>query len=265
MNALPELMVAPNGGRLQKSDHPAIPITLEEILVCAENCYHAGADGLHLHLRDERGAHLLDAGAYSEALQECNARLPELPVQITTEAVGRYDVSTQIQVALTSGAKMVSVATREITRDGDHAAERFFVECSDAGIAVQHILYELEDADMLARLLPDTLLRTSHLQLLFVLGQYGTETPTPPNALDQFVEWLDRMSLRPDWAVCAFGRRETSLLLSAAGTGGKCRVGFENSRFSADGSIARDNAQRVAEIVYLLRPSEGQDSRAHQC
>ncbi|MEO0829677.1 MAG: 3-keto-5-aminohexanoate cleavage protein, partial [Pseudomonadota bacterium] len=54
--------------------------------------------------------------------------------------------------------------------------------------------------------------------------------------------------LNLDWMVCAFGPAETACLAYAADRGGKMRVGFENSLWNADGSLAKDNAERVAEV-----------------
>ncbi len=51
--------------------------------------------------------------------------------------------------------------------------------------------------------------------------------------------------------VCAFGHGETAALAAALKAGGKARVGFENSLWNADGSLARDNAERVAAIAAL--------------
>ena len=106
--SLPSLMVAPNGATKTKTDHPALPITLDEVAETARACMAAGADGLHLHLRDIEGGHLLDSGAYREALEHLARELPAIPVQITTEAGGRYDPGHQKYVALHSGARLVS-------------------------------------------------------------------------------------------------------------------------------------------------------------
>ena len=146
--SLPSLMVAPNGATKTKTDHPALPITLDEVTETARVCVAAGADGLHLHLRDIEGGHLLDSGAYREALEHLARELPALPVQITTEAGGRYDPGHQKYVALHSGARLVSAAWREITRE--EGAPSFYAYAAERGIAVQHILYDVADAEGLA-------------------------------------------------------------------------------------------------------------------
>ncbi|MCI2395151.1 3-keto-5-aminohexanoate cleavage protein [Aliiroseovarius sediminis] len=248
MTGLPALMVAPNGARLTKADHPALPMTLPEIIATTRDCHDAGADGLHLHLRDREGGHLLDAGAYREAVEELTTQLPAIAVQITTEAVGKYEPPHQRQVALNSGASMVSASVRELCRDPEDVTRAFYEDCAARGIAIQHILYDREDGELLARTLPDGLLTAPDLQLLFVLGRYAADQNSDPHDLDDFLDWMGAAGLSPDWAVCAFGQNETASLVYAASKGAKCRVGFENARVHADGRVAKDNAERVKAV-----------------
>ena len=250
MSALPRLMVAPTGARRSKADHPALPVTLPEIIDAARACAAAGADGLHLHLRDADGAHVLDAGLYREALAALHAALPGLAVQITTEAAGLYGPAHQRQVTLDSGAPLVSAAVREIAADTPpDIVAGFYAECATRGIAVQHILYDSEDLALLARLLPADLLRDPALQVIFVLGRYSRDLESDPQDLEPFLTALRTWRLSPDWAVCAFGRKETACLLGAHRAGGKLRVGFENSLWNADGRLAHDNTERVREVL----------------
>lgn len=253
MRALPRLMVAPNGARRGKADHPALPVTLPEIVETARACAAAGADGLHLHLRDAEGWHLLDAGAYREALAELRGAVPGLAVQVTTEAAGRYEPPHQRAVALGSGAELVSVALREMAAEED-AAPAFYTACAERGIAVQHILYDAGEFDLLERLLPPGLLAAPGLQLIFVLGRYSARQESDPAELSSFLARLRTRESPADWAACAFGRAETACLLAAHRAGGKLRVGFENSLWHADGRLARDNAERVRAVLAAIAP-----------
>ena len=90
------------------------------------------------------------------------------------------------------------------------------------------------------------------LQLLFVLGRYSQHKQSAPEDLDPFVEWLKNNCPAAEWAVCAFGKRETECLVSGHHKGGKVRVGFENSLWSADGTVAASNAERVYELKRLF-------------
>lgn len=254
MRPLPRLMVAPNGARLGKSDHPAIPLTLDEIIKTAMDCHAAGADGLHLHLRDKEGMHILDAGLYREALAEIQTAVPGLAVQITTEAVGKYSSEHQRHVALESGANLVSTSIRELMSGATKKEiRRFFDTANDAAISVQTILYDLSDLEVLRDVLPDQFFNSPRLQVLFVLGRYSVNRDSSPSDLLPFLRWKDANDWPADWAVCAFGKGEGACLQATHDAGGKLRVGFENSLWSADGQIAKDNAQRVRETAALQR------------
>ena len=45
-------MVAPNGARPTKKDHPAVPVTISETVETAKACFKSGATGIQFHMRD---------------------------------------------------------------------------------------------------------------------------------------------------------------------------------------------------------------------
>jgi uncharacterized protein (DUF849 family) len=251
MTPLPAIMVAPTGARHSKSDHPALPISTTEIVQCASDCHLAGAMAIHLHVRDHMGAHVLDAGLYRELLDEISRAVPGIRVQITTEAVGRYSPDDQRRLVQSLEPDFVSISLVEQNPQGQEpAAKKFYHWLHDAGIRVQHILYSPAELAQLLRYLDDGFMPEPDPHVLFVLGRYTVGQLGSVHDLDLFVNQLspDR---EMDWAVCAFGARETECLAYARQRGGKARVGFENNFTNADGSLARDNAERVREIARL--------------
>ena len=52
---LPKLMVAPNGAKKVKQDHPEVPLTIKETVEVAKKCFEAGAGAIHLHVRNDKG------------------------------------------------------------------------------------------------------------------------------------------------------------------------------------------------------------------
>lgn len=249
MIPLPQLMVAPNGARKLKDEHPAIPLSIDETVETAVACHRAGATGLHLHVRDAHGAHSLDSLLYKQAIAELSIAVPELAIQITTEAVGQYTPTQQRQVVRDVAPQLVSVSLAEMFSEG-HTSEAldFYRQCHNDGIGVQHILYGLDDLIALGKLLDTQSIPAEHLQLLFVLGRYTQGQQSSPTDLDPFLQWMNENSLQADWALCAFGKQETACLHKGLRSGGKVRVGFENSFWNEDGSMAADNAERVTEI-----------------
>jgi uncharacterized protein (DUF849 family) len=144
----------------------------------------------------------------------------------------------------------VSIALREITAMQDESVTRqFFAMCNEAGIAVQHILYDEADVAHLAQLVAQGDVARAGLKALIVLGRYSAGQVSAPQDVAQLAEHLKSALPGVDWSACAFGPQETACLIEAMRHGGKARIGFENNRLNADASVAEDNAARVSELV----------------
>lgn len=256
---LPRLMVAPNGARRGKADHPALPITLDEVVETAVACQRVGAQGIHLHVRDTDGQHSLDVGLYREAVDAVEYAIPDFFVQVTSEAAGRFGPETQMQMIRDLRPKSISLALRELMRaPNDRAtAKRFYTWARDAGICIHHIAYSPEELGHLLQCIDDGMIPGAEHQLQLVLGSYPGTEPSRASDLDTYQALINarKDDLMLDWMICAFGASETACLVEAARRGGKMRVGFENSLWNADGSLAKDNAERVAEVVAALEAS----------
>lgn len=252
MMPLPRIMVAPNGARRTKADHPALPMTIAEIVETARQCHVAGADGLHAHVRDAAGKHVLDAGLYRELMAEMAVAVPQMAVQITTEAVGAYSPEEQRTLVPEVNPKMVSIALREMLVDDEQSkTTAFYHWAKDAEISVQHILYDLSDIETLSHQLCKGFIPREDLQALLVLGRYTTSQISDPNDLPPLANALKAAAPKVDWAACAFGQNETACLQPAFNLGGKARVGFENNLLHRNGEVAADNAARVREVAQL--------------
>lgn len=243
----PFVMVAPTGARRGKADHPALPVTPGEIVSTASDCFAAGANAIHLHIRDKDGAHTLDAGLYRETLAELSRMVPEMRVQITTESVGIYSVAEQLDCLRQVRPSWASVSIREVAREGDMVAH-FYDTCGDNDIEIQHILYDESDARLLARWVRKGILPGAP-DVLFVLGRHR-ETNEPTR--DIVTSLLSLLPPVPKWMLCAFGEQEHRRLCEAAALGGDLRVGFENSLVDANGRKHENNAESVRVLVRKL-------------
>jgi len=262
------IAVAPNGARKGPADHAALPLTADEIAVDAKACLDAGAAMLHLHVRDSRGAHSLDADTYRAAIAAVRKAVgKELVIQITTEAVGRYSPDEQIAVVRDVHPEAASVAMKELTADGEDKAGAFYHWAFDEGIAVQHILYTPDEVSRLADLVRRDVVPGGNLSVLYVLGRYGDGESEPQDILP-FLAAAQESELDASlWSVCAFGSGEGAVALTALSLGGHVRVGFENNLYLNSGSLAPNNAALVAQVAdgakLIARPlSRGEQSLA---
>lgn len=248
------IMLAPNGARRTLSDHPAVPVTQSQIVDCVKEAADAGAHAVHLHVRDEQQQHILSAELYKDSILAIKRTMgSEYPVQITTEAVGRYSPQEQMAVVKDVRPQYTSVALSELAQDDSKLNDiaDFYHWCLKENIGVQHILYSASDLSNFFELKSRSVIPATHNAVLFVLGRYTKNQISSPAMLDEFIavaeNWQALTSLH--WMICAFGKNETDCLLYATEKGGHARVGFENNTLNEDGSVAQSNSERVEKVT----------------
>lgn len=249
------VMVAPNGARRTRAHHPNIPVTPAALARVAAECREAGASAIHIHVRDERERHVLDAERYRDALVAVGSAVGDaLVLQITTEAVGRYSAEEQRALVKAVRPESVSVALREQVPDaeGEAAAAEFYAWCVRERVRVQHILYDPSDIRRLVSLRERGVVPDAPAATQLVVGKYAEGDAGEPSDL---VALLMAYELEWPWSVCCFGPAEGATSLTAAGLGGHCRVGFENNICLASGAVAESNRDLVHQMVSALTAS----------
>ena len=248
------VIAAPNGARLNKRGHPAVPVTTAEIAAAAAELAECGVSVLHLHVRGDRGEHVLDAERYREAQAAIRDRVGDrLVVQVTTEAVGRYERGEQMALVRELRPEAVSLALRELCPDrgAEVEAGAFFRELAERNTWPQYILYSAEETARFEQLRQEGLFGVEHPFALFVLGRYSEALEGDPAELDAFLRAFEPGAF--PWAVCCFGPAEAEAVRRAASLGGHVRIGFENNRLLPDGTVARNNAHLIASELALMR------------
>ena len=242
------LAVAPNGARKTKRDHPALPITPDELARCAADCRKAGAAMIHLHVRDDAEKHSLSVARYRAATAAIKEAVgDDLIIQATSEAVGIYGPEQQRAMVRELQPEAVSLALKELLPpESDRRAEKEFADfahwLADTGILPQWIFYSAEELARFGALRSRGLIPPGAAFLLFVLGRYSAGQRSDPWDLLPFLT----EDPRDPWAICAFGPRETAVALTASALGGHVRIGFENNLHLPNGEVAPDNAALVA-------------------
>jgi uncharacterized protein (DUF849 family) len=248
------IMAAPNGAHKTQQDHPALPVSIEETVKEALRCHVAGATVLHAHVRGKQNEHVLDVGLYRELIAEMNQQVPDMLVQITTEAVGRYNTEQQVNCVQSLLPEMISIALREITAGYAEPdfARAFFTWATEARIHIQHILFSSDDLSHFIWYKEEGLIPESHRCVLFVLGRYAVDFQSTPADLAPFLQG-DIGQL--DWFTCAFGREEQACVMAGIKNGGHARIGFENNLYLPSGELASSTASLVDSLTNEVRSS----------
>ncbi|MBE9539856.1 MAG: 3-keto-5-aminohexanoate cleavage protein [Proteobacteria bacterium] len=249
-NAPPLIItVAPNGARKTRADHPALPITPDELAEEAAQCLATGAAMIHLHVRDEEGKHSLDVERYKAAIAAIRRRVgDDLIVQVTSEAVGVYSAEQQMAMVRELRPEAVSLAIRELCPEAgsEEAAATFFAWLETVDTAPQYILYSPADVARFEALRERGVIPGECPFVLYVLGRYGGDADASVEQLPLMIAAGKRDVI---WSACAFGATEERCMESALTLGGHCRVGFENNLQLSSGDIAPNNAALVTQLV----------------
>jgi 3-keto-5-aminohexanoate cleavage enzyme len=247
------IAVAPNGGRKTKADHPALPLSADELARTAAECLERGASMIHLHVRDANGGHCLDPDAYRAVIARiCQEVGDRLVIQITSESLGLFTPSEQRAAVIEANPEAVSLSLRELApeKTDEKAFGAFLGKLKQMRIWPQIILYHPHDAERLGAMRKHGLVPFDRLSVLYVLGRFAlTRTAIPRDLLPFIAPDMPRFE---SWSVCAFGRREAACVTAAALLGGHGRVGFENNVALPNGARAASNAELVGAAVGAL-------------
>ncbi|MBL6782824.1 MAG: 3-keto-5-aminohexanoate cleavage protein [Alphaproteobacteria bacterium] len=264
MSKLPIIMAAPNGARKTKADHPSLPMTIAETVAEASQCFEAGASILHAHIRDDDGKHSLDSNTYDKLLNEMAVSVPEMLVQITTEAAGIFTPQQQATCLFEVQPQFASIGVREMTGSGEAAdlafAADIYSRVKAQGTSIQHIVYSPDDLAYLITLKQHKVIPDGRLHALFVLGRYNPGFVSDPSELDGFL--TDNINKLDSWMLCAFGASEYDSIIKAISHGGHGRIGFENNIYLKDGSLAPNTASLIAQIADTQSIAKGEDTRS---
>jgi uncharacterized protein (DUF849 family) len=256
------IMAAPNGARKVKTDHPQLPVSIDETIAAAKACHAEGASILHAHVRGDQGEHVLDVARYKTLLAGLREQVPDMLVQVTTEAVGIYSPQQQYDVVFGVGPDFVSVGLREMLADDSPAAHQlardFYHRAQAENIYVQHILYDANDITRMRSAMKAGIVPSRAPHVLLVLGRYSVDFQSDPSELVPLLG--DGLPDMASWSICAFGYKEYDVMMAAVAAGGHCRVGFENNLYLKNGQMAPDNAALIRQLSASVRSATREET-----
>jgi uncharacterized protein (DUF849 family) len=137
------LQAALNGDR-EKADHPATPVSVEELERDASACVAAGARAIHMHPRDPEGRQTLEAGAVDGAVARVR-RACGVPVGVTTSAEIEPDPERRLQLVGAWGEP--DYTSVNLSEPG---APELIEVLVGMGVGVEAGVWTVEDAERLA-------------------------------------------------------------------------------------------------------------------
>lgn len=252
MSARTIITVAPTGAESPPDAHPALPVTLADLVTTAQQCRSAGAAMIHVHLRDGEGLPTLDLVALAEAVAALRQET-DLIVQLSTGGSVRDSLDARLAV-LDARPDSCSLTTGTVNFGDDVFRNPWpfvvalYQRTQELGILPEFELFDLGHVAALNRLIDSYGAPAGgHVHADFVLGVPGGM----PGSVPALAAGVAMLPPGATWSATGVGRSSVPVLFGALALGGHVRVGLEDTLTYAAGRPVRDNAELVERAARL--------------
>jgi uncharacterized protein (DUF849 family) len=248
------ITVAPTGAESAKSDVPALPVTLDELVQTAVACEAAGAGLVHVHIRDDDARPTLDLGRLRDTVGALRERTT-LVVQLSTGGAVTDPLADRLRVLdAEPDSCSLTCGTVNFGNDVFNNPWPFMVELYQRTQAMEVVpefeLFDLGHVTSLHRLLDAYgAPYGAKIHCDLVMGVPGG-MPGTPAAL---VAAVAALPAGASWSATGVGRTTLPVALAALASGGHLRVGMEDTVTFAKGQPVEGNAQLVRRAAELAR------------
>jgi uncharacterized protein (DUF849 family) len=231
-----------NGAR-SPEEHPAVPVSPEELAADARGAVAAGAGALHVHPRAADGSQTLDPTSCDAAMLAIRHACPGLPVGSSTASFIEPDQARRLEL-IGTWTERPDFASANFSEEG-------VLELCDLlhrlGIGIEAGISTVADAEALVA-------SGWARHLLRVLIEPLDREPADAVAeADRVSAVLDRADVDARRVYHGFGMATWPVIEFGLDGGWDVRVGLEDTLRLADGTAPSGNADLVAAVVAMAR------------
>jgi 3-keto-5-aminohexanoate cleavage enzyme len=262
------ITVAPTGAEADKSAVPALPVTLNELVITAKECEAAGAAVIHVHIRDDEARPTLDPARLADTVAALRAGT-DLIVQLSTG--GAVTDGFAARLAVLDAAPDACSLTCGTVNFGDEVFHNpwpfikdLYQLTQERQVVPEFELFDLGHVATLHRLLGEFGAPAGgHVHCDLVMGVPGGM----PGDVATLTAAVAALPAGATWSATGIGRSALPVMFGALGAGGHLRVGLEDTLTYARGRAVARNAELVERAAELARiaqrpPMDPADARA---
>ncbi len=247
------ICVAITGSVPQKSDNPAVPISVSEQVESTHEAFEAGATIAHCHVRLEDGTPTSDPERFARLKEGIEAHCPGMIVQLSTggrsgagKARGGILPLRPDMASLTVGSNNFPTRVYENPPD--------LVDWLASEMLAHDVKPEIEAFDLshifqAVKMAADGRLKAP-LYVQFVMNVKNA-MPADKPSFDFFVETLGRLAPDAEWCAAGIGPAQIKVNEWCIARGGHCRTGLEDNIRLDRETLAPSNAALVRRTVAL--------------
>jgi uncharacterized protein (DUF849 family) len=227
------LLQAALNGALTKADHPAVPVSVDELARDAAACVAAGARAIHLHPRGPEGRERLDADIVDEVVIAVRDACG-VPVGVSTGAWIEPHLERRLE--LVRAWRAPDYASVNLSEPG---AAEVMEALIDAGVGIEAGVWTVEDAELLAA----SGLAGQVTRILVEPVDIGAADAV--TVADEIHRALDELGLAAPRLEHGDGEATWVLLADAVRRGLDTRIGLEDTLDEPSGSRTAGNEALV--------------------
>ncbi|MCT8162138.1 3-keto-5-aminohexanoate cleavage protein [Pseudoruegeria sp. SHC-113] len=253
------ICVAITGSVAQKSDNPAVPITVPEQVESVHESFEAGAAIAHCHVRNDDGSPSSDPEKFAALKEGIEAHCPGMIVQLSTGGRSGAGQARGGMLPLRPDMASLSVGSNNFpTRVYENPPDlvswlasemrTYDVKPEIEAFDLSHIFRAQEMAEA------GELLGTPYVQ--FVMGVKNA-MPVDREVFDFYIKTVHRLfGTDAPWCAAGIGRHQITLNEWAVAAGGHVRTGLEDNVRLDKATLAPSNAALVKRAVEVCEAHE---------
>jgi 3-keto-5-aminohexanoate cleavage enzyme len=248
------ITVAPTGAEADKAAVPALPVTLNELVLTAKECEAAGAAVIHVHIRDEAARPTLDPGRLADTVAALREGT-DLIVQLSTGGAVTDSFADRLAV-LDAGPDACSLTCGTVNFGDEVFANPWpFIKdlyqlTQERQVVPEFELFDLGQVAALHRLLGEFGPPAGgHVHCDLVMGVPGGM----PGDVPTLAAAVAALPAGATWSATGIGRATLPVLFGALAAGGHLRVGMEDTLSFVRGRPVARNAELVERAAELAR------------
>ena len=247
------ICVAITGSLPQKSDNPAVPVTIPEQIESTHEAFEAGATIAHCHVRDDEGKGTLDPERFGRLKEGLEKHCPGMIIQLSTGGRAGSGQARGGMLPLRPDMASLSVGSVNFpTRVYDNAPD--LVDWLASEMVKYEVKPEIEAFDLshivqAAKMAADGRIK-GRLYVQFVMG-VKNGMPADERIFDFYIETLKRLAPDALWCAAGVGKDQLTLNEWSISKGGHARTGLEDNVRLDRETLAPSNAALVRRAVEI--------------
>lgn len=247
------ICVAITGSLPQKSDNPAVPITVSEQIESTQAAYEVGASIAHVHVRNDDGSPSSDPDKFAALQEGIQTHCPNMIVQMSTGGRSGAGQARGGMLPLRPDMASLSVGSNNFpTRVYDNPPDLVDWLASEMrayGVRPEIEAFDLSHIFQAHKMYQDgRLIHSPYVQ--FVMGVKNA-MPVDREVFEFYIQTVKRLLPDSQWCAAGVGAGQITVNEWCVTAGGHCRTGLEDNIRLDRTTLAPSNAALVQRVVDL--------------